>query len=139
MATASPQSLADALSSEVGPGEVGGRLFERSEFRPPPGSISSARDSEGARQRVPFFFGYFLLGKQKKVTCRRATPGLVNSRLPTSMKPLNSWIFYYSKLAQDILPETMYLFKYICGFVLFALIINQPSWINSVGILGTLI
>jgi hypothetical protein len=26
---------------------------------------------------VPFFLGYFLLGKQKKVTFRRATPGLI--------------------------------------------------------------
>jgi len=27
--------------------------------------------AEGADPRVPLFFGYFLLGKQKKVTCRQ--------------------------------------------------------------------
>jgi hypothetical protein len=42
---------------------------------PSPADIS--RNREAAQTAGRLFFGYFLLAKQKKVTCRRATPGLV--------------------------------------------------------------
>jgi len=59
-----------------------GRLSERSEFEPGPGWTehrrlpSAASAKEGRRQQGRLFFGDFLLAKQKKVTCCRATPGL---------------------------------------------------------------
>jgi hypothetical protein len=37
---------------------------------------SAASAKEGRRQQGRLFFGDFLLARQKKVTCRRATPGL---------------------------------------------------------------
>ena len=61
--------------------DQGERLSERSEFELDPGwtehrrlpSVASAK--EGRRQQGRLFFAYFLLAKQKKVSCRRATPG----------------------------------------------------------------
>ena len=53
-------------------------LFERSEFARDPTftehrsvPVAKRRDDEQGR----LFFAYFLLAKQKKVSCRRATPG----------------------------------------------------------------
>jgi hypothetical protein len=61
--------------------DQGERLSERSEFELDPGWTeyrrlpSAASAKEGRRQQGRLFFGDFLLAKQKKVTCRRATPG----------------------------------------------------------------
>jgi len=49
-------------------------LSERSEFSSPPGLASSAGNPAGARQQGVFFFDFFLLDKQKKEVCCRATP-----------------------------------------------------------------
>ena len=61
--------------------EQGTRLFERSEFAIDPTfpehrsvPVAKRRDDEQGR-----LFGYFLLAKQKKVTCRRATPGKLHN------------------------------------------------------------
>ena len=43
-------------------------LFERSEFASVPNAASSARHREAARTWLAFFFGYFFLATQKKVT-----------------------------------------------------------------------
>ncbi|OOG36069.1 hypothetical protein B0B52_21155 [Polaromonas sp. A23] len=62
-----------------------GRLSERSEFEPGPGWTehrrfpSAAPAKEGRRQQGRLFFAYFLLAKQKKVSCCRATPGLLTN------------------------------------------------------------
>ena len=60
--------------------DQGRALFEpQASLRGPPLSLSSAgcpKRSEGTQTAGRFFFGYFLLAKQKKVTSRRATPGL---------------------------------------------------------------
>jgi hypothetical protein len=50
--------------------------FQTESLPAKPSSTASMGDFGEDCLRVPFFFGYFLLGKQKKVTCRRATPGL---------------------------------------------------------------
>jgi hypothetical protein len=45
--------------------------------------------AQGPRQPGRLFFGHFLLAKQKKVTCRRATPGLRTQQSPRpSQKPM---------------------------------------------------
>ena len=44
----------------------------------PPDHSSNAGYPAGAGNRGRFFFGYFILAKQKKVTCCRATPGGVD-------------------------------------------------------------
>jgi hypothetical protein len=53
--------------------------FERSESSSTPAGPSTAgcpaAKRRGRRQQGRLFFGDFLLAKQKKVTCRRATPG----------------------------------------------------------------
>ena len=45
-------------------------------FRSRPITSGNFGNPEGAPHPGAFFFGYFLLGKQKKVTSRRATPGI---------------------------------------------------------------
>ena len=65
--------------------DQGGALFERNEvervcadprfFR---SSQVARSEAKGPRQPGRLFFGDFLLAKQKKVTCRRATPGQPN-------------------------------------------------------------
>lgn len=54
-------------------------LFERSEFSQTPLGPRTAgcpvAQCRGRRQQGRFFFAYFLLAKQKKVSSRRATPG----------------------------------------------------------------
>jgi len=45
-------------------------------FRSRPIASGNFGHPEGALHSGAFFFGYFLLGKQKKVTSRRATPGI---------------------------------------------------------------
>jgi len=43
--------------------------------------------AQGPRQPGRLFFGDFLLAKQKKVTCRRATPGQPNQAKPAQRRP----------------------------------------------------
>jgi hypothetical protein len=45
-------------------------------FRSRPIASGNFGNPEGVLHSGAFFFGYFLLGKQKKVTSRRATPGI---------------------------------------------------------------
>ncbi|MGE0558401.1 MAG: hypothetical protein AB7O69_09035, partial [Burkholderiales bacterium] len=57
----------------------------------PPGAMSSAGKSEGPANQGAHFFGDFLLGKQKKVTSRRAAPGEVG------LKNLNQKLNYAAR------------------------------------------
>ena len=84
-----PFWLGRAAQMEAGSGP---QLSERSEFCGPPPESSSAgcpQRSEGTQTAGRLFFGDVLLAKQKKVTCRRATPGLhpQQESLPTSTRP----------------------------------------------------
>jgi hypothetical protein len=54
--------------SSAAAGGSGRALSERSEFSPTPPDASSARHREAARTSARFFFAYFLLAKQKKVS-----------------------------------------------------------------------
>jgi len=51
-------------------------LLYEPEFCERPAALSSAGQPEGPTNPGRLFFGYFLLAKQKKVTSRRATPGI---------------------------------------------------------------
>jgi hypothetical protein len=51
-------------------------LSAQREFRSRPILLTLRGQSKGLVQRGAFLFGYFLLGKQEKVTCRRAIPDL---------------------------------------------------------------
>jgi hypothetical protein len=55
------------------------RQLSTREFRSRPIASGNFGNPEGALHPGAFFFGYFLLGKQKKVTCRRAAPGIGDS------------------------------------------------------------
>src|SRR5437867_6840589 len=71
-----PSWLGRAAQMEAGSGP---QLFERSEFCGPPPESSTAscpERSAGTQTAGRLFFAYFLLAKQKKVSSRRATPGL---------------------------------------------------------------
>ena len=54
--------------SSAAAGGSGRALSERSEFSPTPPDASSARHRAAARTSARFFFAYFLLAKQKKVS-----------------------------------------------------------------------
>src|SRR5271170_6476396 len=58
-------------------GEVGEDCLRprRGRVPQPPVRSSTAGKPEGPAHLGRLFFGYFLLAKQKKVTCRRAAPG----------------------------------------------------------------
>src|SRR5450830_1740465 len=54
-------------------------MFERVARVPqPPDQSSNEGNREAAANRGRLFFGYFILAKQKKVACCRATPGEVD-------------------------------------------------------------
>jgi hypothetical protein len=84
-----PISPSAAPSSTAKTGDFGNHLFElrnRPRFMwPVRASLIAARLGEqrrGFRRNAAggaFFFGFFLLGKQKKEACRRATPGIIPS------------------------------------------------------------
>jgi hypothetical protein len=83
-----PFWLGRAAQMEAGSGP---QLFERSEFcGPPPESSSTGCLKRSARTQTAgrLFFGDVLLAKQKKVTCRRATPGQQLSATFTSPEAL---------------------------------------------------
>jgi hypothetical protein len=85
-APACPVWLGRAAQMEAGSGP---QLFERSEFCGPPPESSCAgcpKRSAGTQTSGRLFFGDFLLAKQKKVTCRRATPGQRHSALCPHIK-----------------------------------------------------
>ena len=58
----------EAVLSSAAAGGSGRALFERSEFSPTPPDASSARDRAAALTSAAFSFGYFDLGKQRKVS-----------------------------------------------------------------------
>jgi len=67
--------LLHRLDLSVKPGVVGEDcLSAQREFRSRPALAANRGQSEGPVQWGVLLFGYFLLGKQEKVTCRRATP-----------------------------------------------------------------
>jgi len=75
---------------DPGKRDQGERLSERNAVkrvraRPPlfRGSTGCPKRSAGTQTAGRLFFGDFLLAKQKKVTCRRATPGQPNQAKPT--------------------------------------------------------
>ena len=75
------------LDVSIKPGGVGEDcLSAKREFRSRPDLSANRGKSEGPVQWGALLFGSFLLGKQEKGTCRRATPGLT--------KPMNRkcWI-----------------------------------------------
>ncbi|UUZ75733.1 hypothetical protein LP414_29500 [Polaromonas sp. P1(28)-13] len=82
---ACPVLAGPALLKESG---IRAALFEpQASLRGPPLSLSSTgcpERSAGTQTAGRLFFGYFLLAKQKKVTSRRATPGLRPQKIPTT-------------------------------------------------------
>jgi len=64
--------------------DKGSRLFEpkasSSETPPRPSNAACPKRSAGSTHSARLFFAYFLLAKQKKVSCRRATPGTCQAR-----------------------------------------------------------
>ena len=76
------------------PGDFGEDcLSAQREFRSRPALSANRGQSEGPVQWGALLFGYFLLGKQEKVTCRRATPGLT---IQKEMKMLDflTWLLF---------------------------------------------
>jgi hypothetical protein len=53
------------------------------EFCEWPATLSSAGQPKGPTNPGRLFFGFFLLAKQKKETCRRATPGIGLGQMAT--------------------------------------------------------
>ena len=68
----------------------------------PPGRVAQPRllaadrgNPEGAANRGRLFFGYFILAKQKKVACCRATPGEVVLALKYEVISRNAKLIYF--------------------------------------------
>lgn len=62
------------------------------EFCEWPAMASSGRNPEGAANPGRLFFGYFLLAKQKKVTCCRATPGISRYQQANVSFCVENWV-----------------------------------------------